>query len=174
MPKIWGSVSRRDGMARAIAPVKQRWRLAKNFLKLKEEHKTTFFSPSENWGVYLRHQQLNQRKENLLFDSGASMHMINKKDLNSAELETVTTSRSPMTVITANGEVQTNEEATVYVRELGYILENETPRGYANSSIAGKPLRWTWILIWVDQRSKTTSHYHADRNKFERFRGFFN
>ena len=29
------------------------------------------------------------------------MHMISKKDLNSAELETVTTSRSPTTVITA-------------------------------------------------------------------------
>ena len=50
------------------------------------------------------------------------MHMISKKDLNSAELETVTTSRSSMTVITANGEVQTNEEATVYVRELGTFL----------------------------------------------------
>ena len=46
------------------------------------------------------------------------MHMISKKVLNSAELETVTTSRSPTTVITANGEVQTNEEATVYVKEL--------------------------------------------------------
>ena len=50
------------------------------------------------------------------------MHMISKKDLNSAELETVTTSRSPMTVITANGEVQTNEEATVYVKELDIFL----------------------------------------------------
>ena len=50
------------------------------------------------------------------------MHMISKKDLNSAELETVTTSRSPMTVITANGEVQTHEEATVYVRELVIFL----------------------------------------------------
>ena len=40
------------------------------------------------------------------------MHMISKKDLKSAELETVTTSRSPTTVITANGEVQTHEEAT--------------------------------------------------------------
>ena len=45
------------------------------------------------------------------------MHMISKKDLNSAQLETVTTSRSPMTVITANGEVQTREEETVYVDE---------------------------------------------------------
>ena len=55
-------------------------------------------------------------------DSGASMHMITKKDLNSAELETVTTSRNPMTVITANDEVQTNEEATVYVRGLDIFL----------------------------------------------------
>ena len=50
------------------------------------------------------------------------MHMISKKDLNSAELETVTTSRSPTTVITANGEVQTHEEATVYVKELEIFL----------------------------------------------------
>ena len=50
------------------------------------------------------------------------MHMISKKDLNSTELETVTTSKSPTTVITANGEVQTNEEATVNVRELGIFL----------------------------------------------------
>ena len=44
------------------------------------------------------------------------MHMISKNDLNSAELETFTTSRSPTTVITANGEVQTHEEATVCQR----------------------------------------------------------
>ena len=50
------------------------------------------------------------------------MHMISKKDLNSAELETVTTSRSPRTVITANGEVQTYEEATVYFKELDIFL----------------------------------------------------
>ena len=43
------------------------------------------------------------------------MRMISKKALNSAELETLTTSRSATTVITANGEVQTHEEATVYV-----------------------------------------------------------
>ena len=50
------------------------------------------------------------------------MHMISEKDLNSAELETVTTSRSPTTVFTVNGEVQTNEEATVYVKELDIFL----------------------------------------------------
>ena len=62
------------------------------------------------------------KEREFVVDSGASMHMISKKGLNSAELETVTTSRSPMTVITANGEVQTNEEATVCVRELDIFL----------------------------------------------------
>ena len=38
-------------------------------------------------------------------DSGGSMHMVSKKDLDSAELETMTTSRGPTTVMTANGEV---------------------------------------------------------------------
>ena len=50
-------------------------------------------------------------------DSGTRMHMASKKDLNSAELETMRTSRNPATVTTANGEVQTREEATVYIEE---------------------------------------------------------
>ena len=49
------------------------------------------------------------------------MHM-KQKDLNSAEMDTLTTSRSPTTVITANGEVQTHEEATFYVKELDIFL----------------------------------------------------
>ena len=37
-------------------------------------------------------------------------------------MDTLTTSRSPTTVLPANGEVQTNEEATVYVKELEISL----------------------------------------------------
>ena len=50
------------------------------------------------------------------------MHMISKKDLSNAEMDTLTKSCSPTIVITANGEVQTHEEATVYVRELEKFL----------------------------------------------------
>ena len=67
-------------------------------------------------------KSLKLEEREFVVDSGASMHMISKKDLNSAELETVTTSRSPTTVITANGEVQTHEEATVHVKELDILL----------------------------------------------------
>ena len=55
-------------------------------------------------------------------DSGASMHMISKKDLSDAKMDTLTKSCSPTIVITANGEVQTHEEATVYVKELDIFL----------------------------------------------------
>ena len=50
------------------------------------------------------------------------MHMISKKDLSKAEMDTLTKSCSPTIVITANGEVQTHEEAIVYVKELGIFL----------------------------------------------------
>ena len=45
------------------------------------------------------------------------MHMISKKDLSKAEMDTLKKSCSPTIVITANGEVQPQEEAIVYVKE---------------------------------------------------------
>ena len=88
------------------------------------------------------------------------MHMISKKDLNSAELGTLTTSGSPTIVITANGEVQTHEEATVYVKELIMKVLEHTPavlslgklcdeNGYSYEWINGqKPhLIKNWIRI---------------------------
>ena len=71
------------------------WKLAKNILKLKEKHKASFLSPSENW--CLPESSLKPEEREFVADSGASMHLISKKYLNSAELETVTTSRSPTT-----------------------------------------------------------------------------
>ena len=50
------------------------------------------------------------------------MHMISKKDLSDAEMDTLTKSCSPTIVITATGAVQTHEEAIVYVKELDIFL----------------------------------------------------
>ena len=82
-------------------------------------------------------------------DSGASMHMISKKDLNCAEMGTLTKSCSPTIVIAANGEVQTHEEATVYVKELDIfltmkVLEN-TPAAFSLGKLCdenGKSYEW--------------------------------
>ena len=57
-----------------------------------------------------------------MVDAGASMHMVSKRDLNSAELETMRTSTNPTTVMTANGEVLTKQEATVSVKELDQFV----------------------------------------------------
>ena len=50
------------------------------------------------------------------------MHMLSKKDLSSEELETLRRSRNPTAVVTANGEVQTNQETQVYVHDLGLFV----------------------------------------------------
>ena len=86
------------------------------------------------------------------------MHMISKKDLNSAELETVKTSRSPTIVITANGEVQTHEEAIVYVKELDIfltikVLEN-TPAVLSLGKLCDEN---GYSYEWINGQ-KTTSH----------------
>ena len=96
------------------------WKLAKSVLNLKEKNKATFFSPSEN--RCLPASTLKPEEREIVVDSGALMRMISKKYLNDAEMDTLTKSCSPTIVITANGEVQTHEEATVYVKELDIFL----------------------------------------------------
>ena len=96
------------------------WKLAKSVFKLKEHERAAFFSPSDN--RCLPASNLKPEEREFVVDSGASMHMITKKDLNSAEMDTLTKSCSPTIVIIANGEVQTHEEATVYVKELDIFL----------------------------------------------------
>ena len=100
--KNWGSVSGGDRVARARCP-----------------RRATLFSPSEN--RYLT-ATLKPEEREFVVDFGASMHMISKKDLSDAEMDTLTKSCSPTMVITANGEVQTHEEATVCVIELDIFL----------------------------------------------------
>ena len=120
-----GETERQQRCARSKA-----WILAKNTNKLKEKDKAAFYFPAEEWVLPAASTKEPDERE-FVVDSGACMHMVSKKDLNSAELETIRTSRSPTTVMTANGEVQTREEATVHVKQLDlfvkFMLLEETP-----------------------------------------------
>ena len=69
------------------------------------------------------------------------MHMISKKDLNSAEVDTLTKSCSPTIVVTAKGEVQTHEEATVYLKELEIFLTMKVLKDTPAGLIARKALQ---------------------------------
>ena len=124
---------RRRQSGKSKVHAKQRSSVAKSVLKLKEHERSAFFSPSEN--RCLPASTLKPEEREFVVDSGASMYMISKKDLNSAEMDTLTKSFSPTIVMTANGEVQTYEEAIVYVKELDIFLQ------HASSIVARKALR---------------------------------
>ena len=84
--------------------------------------------------------------------------MISKEDLSDAEMDPLTKSCSPTTVITANGEVQTHEEATVYVKELDIsltmkVLEN-TPAVLSLRKLCDEN---GYSYEWINGQ-KTTSH----------------
>ena len=67
----------------------------------------------------------NPEEREFVVDSGAGMPTVSRKDLNSAELDTVRVSKSPTTVVTANGEVLTKEETAVYVKELDFVRDGD-------------------------------------------------
>ena len=96
---------------------------------LEAEDKATFYSPVEIKAPVLVSQNTEERM--FVVDSGASMHTLSKKDLSSDGMDTLRRSRTTSTVVTANGEVQTNEEAQVYVHDVDVFvtvqLLDETP-----------------------------------------------
>ena len=68
------------------------WNLAKNTCKLKENDKAAFHSPAEEWVLPAASARGSEETE-FAVDSGASIHMVNENDLDSAELEIMRTSR---------------------------------------------------------------------------------
>ena len=78
-----------------------------------DENRATFFSPSEDWCLPASSTFKPEERE-FVVDSGA----LSKRDLNVAEMDIVQVSRRTTTVITANGSIETNEEATVDVKGL--------------------------------------------------------
>ena len=95
------------------------------------------------------------------------MHMISKKDLSDAEMDTLTNSCSPTIVITANGEVQTHEEATVYVKELEKfltmkVLEN-TPAVLSLGKLCDEN---GYSYEWINGQ-KATSHFKRDSDTLQ-------
>ena len=127
--------------------------LGENIYKLKNADKATFYSPIEVKAMPAPLSKSPEERE-LVVDSGASTHMSKSP----AELDTLRRSRNPTTVVTANGEVQTSEEAQVYVHELGLFvtvqLLEDTPavlslgklceeHGYSNEGVSGQKPRLT-------------------------------
>ena len=87
----------------------------------KQKDQATCYSPTEAWVMPAPSSKKPEERE-FVVNSGASMHMLSRKGPSSDEQETLRTSKNPTTVITANGRVQTHEEAEVHVHDLDLDL----------------------------------------------------
>ena len=92
------------------------------------------------------------------------MRMLGRRDLSSAELETLPKSRDPATVIAANGEVQTNEEGTVYVHDLELFVTVQIFDDTPAVPVVWQALRRIRLCLRVGQWSKATAHQGWENN----------
>ena len=126
--KIRGSVPRKDWKTRAMCP-KQGLRSCQKYIQAQSERQSYVLLACK---VGLPSASAREPEEReFVVDSRASMHMVSENDFNSSELETMRTSRNPTTVMAANGEVRTNKEATIHVKQLDLLVNvmllQETP-----------------------------------------------
>ena len=73
-------------------PVARLGMLPKTYTSSKKKDKAAFYFPAEEWVLRAASTKEPEERE-FVVDSGASMHMVSKKDINSAELETMRTSK---------------------------------------------------------------------------------
>ena len=137
---------------------KAAWDLAKKIYKLKNSDKATFDVLGEVKGKSTPITSKRPEEREFAVGSGASMHMMSKKELSSEELWKVKRSRTPTVVLTASGEVHTHEEAQVFSHDLNQFvtvqLLEETPavlspvklcndHGYSDEWVSGQEPRLT-------------------------------
>ena len=118
--KIRGKITWGDLAPRKMRPQSSEG-LGENSCKLETSDRTTFHAPHEA-KVMPAPTSTRPEEREFAVDSGASMHMMCKKELNSGEMDTVKRFRTPKVVLTANGEVQTHEEAQVFVHDLNLFV----------------------------------------------------
>ena len=92
------------------------WKIAKNIYKLIKEDKATFYSPNEE-RILPAASTTKPEEIEFVVDSGASMHLVSKKDLTKAELETVM-------VMTANGEVLAKRRCNSKCQRIGLTRDS--------------------------------------------------
>ena len=97
------------------------WNLAKNVYELKNTGEASFYSPFEARATAAPTSKSPEERE-FVVDTGASMHTLSKQDESSDEMETLRRSTNATTVVAANGEVQTSEEAPENVHDLDLFV----------------------------------------------------
>ena len=88
------------------------------------------------------------------------------KEMGSTDESFSNTGSEPKDYLLTETYVEFNQESMTerVCQRIGYVLDYESPRKHASSIVAWKALRWKRIFLWMDQRSKTTSHLKRNSN----------
>ena len=123
--------------------------LATNVHQLKgdlDQNKATFFSHSEVCCLPAP-SSIKPEQRKFVLDSRGSVHMLSRKDLNSAALETVRVFRTTAKVISANWR-SANERGSNSVRQRsGLVRDSTAPRRYSAGCIASTTMRGSWVFL---------------------------
>ena len=152
--QIWGTTTWGDPAPWKMRP-QSSMGFGETYLQAQECGQSSVFSSIEAT-VMPAPTSKSPEERDFVVDSGAPMHMMSKEELSSEEMDTARRSRPPTEVSTANGEVQTHEEAQVFVHDLYLFVTVQLLDGYTCSLIAKQALQRPRTLLWVGQRSKAT------------------
>ena len=121
------------------------WNLARNFYKLKEKDQATFDSPADKW-IMPAASTIKSEEREFVVDSEASMHMVSKRDFNSAEL------------IGDHEDIEESDDG------------DDGQRRGANASWRNTRSSFTWEVLGyrpLDQWSETTSHQKSQTDRMQ-------
>ena len=143
----FGERTQKDTLKQERCARRESWDLAKKCLQAqKKGGKGCVLLSCRSVGNADTLSSTKPEEHEFVVDSGASVHMLSKTDLSSGELETLRRSRNATTVVTANGEVQTNEEAQVLCSRSSSLCDCAVARRHAC-----RPLD-QWSKATFDQR----------------------
>ena len=157
--KIWGSVSGGDRVARARCP-RSSVEAGQKCIQIKGARKSNILLTFGKLVLSASNLKLEERE--FVVDSGASMHVISKKDLRHFD-EIVQSYDSH------NRQWRSADawRGNGVCQRIGYILDYESPRKHASSIVARKALRWKRKFLWMEQWSKTTSHSKREEDSMQ-------
>ena len=139
------------------------WNLAKkHFTSSKSRSNLHSTRPQKKWVLPVTSIKEPEERE-FVVDSWASMHIVRKKDVNSAELKTMRMSES------YDGDDGQRRDANQRrsdrkCQTIGLIRQSYASWRNSRSSVSREALRGSWVFLPLDQRSKTTSHQKGEEN----------
>ena len=142
------------------------WNLAERIDKLKEKDMATFNSPAEEW-VVLAASTKEPAERKFMVDSGASTHVVSKKDLNSAELETMRDIENSFDGDDSQRRCANQRRSHGIRQRLGHIRDSYASWRNTRSSVTRKTLRRTRVFSPLDQWSKTTYHQKWQEDRLQ-------